>query len=315
MRLLQSLPADRQASRRRERRLRRVATLPSLVTLGNLICGFAAIYCGLLSVQANGTDLSRLTLRSPLLERMAPTYLAIGGYLIFAAMICDAIDGRLARATRKTSDFGGQLDSLADVISFGAAPAVLMICLVMPALPGQPDTAVGGRIVWRISWVAAAGFVLCTALRLARFNVENVHDESAHLRFRGLPAPGAAGALASLVILHEDVIRTQIQWASRWLVMILPIAAIGLAVLMVSRLRYVHFVNMYLRGRRPISHLVTILLVLAIAWIYPQLVLALLVWGYALSGPAARLWPRLIGLPRGAPSAPTEQAPARSQTV
>jgi CDP-diacylglycerol--serine O-phosphatidyltransferase len=292
LKLLRKLPVERERRRRRVRRLVAVATLPSLVTLGNLLCGFGAIYCAMLSVHADAEDLARLTLRSELLERMLPSYLAIGAYLIFGAMICDALDGRLARLTRRTSDFGGQLDSLADVVSFGVAPAVLAVCLVMPALRGEFGGVVDGKVFGRVAWFAAAVYVACGALRLARFNVENVHDESAHMRFLGLPAPGAAGALASLIVLHEEVIRVSLGWASQWLVGAMPVASLVLAVLMVSRVRYVHFINVYLRGRRPISHLVGIVIVVTVAWIYPQLMLAGLMCGYAMSGVVAWAWRR-----------------------
>src|SRR5438874_9724784 len=108
MRLPMSNEAQRH--RRRERRLKAVAVLPSLMTLGNLMCGFAAIYACLLSADWKGADLGRATFNSPGMERMFPTYLAIGAYMLFVAMFFDVLDGRLARLTRKTSDFGAQLD-------------------------------------------------------------------------------------------------------------------------------------------------------------------------------------------------------------
>ncbi|HUW84023.1 MAG TPA: CDP-alcohol phosphatidyltransferase family protein [Phycisphaerae bacterium] len=295
----------------RRKRLTAVATLPTMMTLGNLLCGFGAIYCAILAVQADGADLSRLTFRSALFERMMPTYLAVGAYLVFAALIFDALDGRLARLTRRTSDFGGQLDSLADMVSFGAAPAALVLCLVMPLLREQADAIMGGKLYWRMAWVAAAVYVACTAIRLARFNVENIHDESAHMSFRGLPAPGAGVTLAALIVLHEEVIRVEMQWASRWLMLALPVAAFVLGLVMVSSLRYVHLVNVYLRGRRPISHLVALLIVVTLAWVAPQLVLAVLICGYALSAPTVALWRRLTSqAASGHPATPSDQAAA-----
>ena len=114
-------------------------------------------------------------------------------------MIFDALDGRVARLMRKTSDFGAQMDSLADVISFGVAPAFLLIGLVSKALLGDGQVSpISDQISGRIVWIIAAVYVCCGALRLARFNVENVHDESSHMWFKGLPIPGAAsgGGLA-----------------------------------------------------------------------------------------------------------------------
>jgi CDP-diacylglycerol--serine O-phosphatidyltransferase len=314
MKLLRN-EAKHRSPRPRRKRLAAVATLPTMMTLGNLLCGFGAIYCAILSVQADGADLSRLTFRSALLERMMPTYLAVGAYLVFASLVFDALDGRLARLTRRTSDFGGQLDSLADMVSFGVAPAALVLCLAMPLLREQSDAIMGGKLYWRMAWVAAAVYVACAAMRLARFNVENVHDESAHLSFRGLPAPGAGATLAALIVLHEEVIRVEMQWASRWLVLAVPVAAFVLGLVMVSSLRYVHLVNVYLRGRRPISHLVALVIVVTLVWVVPQLVVAVVIVGYAVSAPIAALWRRLTGQARpkaasGHPAAPSDQAAA-----
>jgi CDP-diacylglycerol--serine O-phosphatidyltransferase len=287
--------------------------------LGHLLCGFGAIYCGLLSVQVEASELGGSALRTGLLSRMMPTYVAMGAYLLIVAMIFDGLDGRLARLTRKTSDFGAQLDSLADMVSFGVGPAVLVLCLVMPALGGHWHWLAGEKFFSRAAWVAVAVFVACAALRLARFNVENVHDESAHVSFRGIPTPGAAGALASLIILHEEVIRIETQWASGWLVAAMPVAAFGLGLLMVSSVRYVHPVNAYLRRRRPISHLVAIVIVVTVGVMHPQALLAGLVWAYVISGPAWGIWRRLTGrgkTPRhdtaeqNLPSPADEQGPA-----
>ncbi len=314
LKLLRKHSVERRPLPRRRRRLLRVATLPSLATLGHLLCGFGAVYCAMVSVQVDaGAQAGAAALRTGLLSRMMPTYVAVGAYLLLAAMILDGLDGRLARLTRKTSDFGAQLDSLADVVSFGVAPAVLVLCLVMPALGGHWQWPAGEKLLSRVAWVAVAVYVSCAALRLARFNVENIHDESAHVTFRGLPTPGAAGALASLVLLHEEVIRVEAQWASGWLVAVMSVAAFGLGLLMVSPLRYVHPVNVYLRGRRPISHLVAMVFVLTLVFIYPQLVLAGLVWIYVLSGPVGAGWRRLAGR-RRSPALETSEAAVPTAT-
>ncbi len=113
--------------------------------------------------------------------------------------------------------------------------------------------------------------------------------------------------MGSLVLLHEEVIRVEAQWASGWLVAVMSVAAFGLGLLMVSPLRYVHPVNVYLRGRRPISHLVAMVFVLTLVFIYPQLVLAGLVWIYVLSGPVVAGWRRLAGRRRG-PALETSEA-------
>ena len=271
-------------ARRRDRVLKTVAVLPSLATLGNLLCGLGAIYVCMLSMQVMGSD-TRLQMNSARLSSLFPTFLAIAAYLLFAAMFFDAIDGRLARMTRKTSEFGAQLDSLADVVSFGAAPAVLVLCI---AYPGDVMALSGpARAYWRAEWVMAATFASCAALRLARFNVESVADESAHMGFRGLPTPGAAGAIIGLVILHPDLLMgTMSNWTHRLVGRMMPPFAMLLGLLMVSRFSYPHVVNTVLRGRRSFRQVVAMVIVLLVGLVVQfQLTIALATAIYALSGP------------------------------
>jgi CDP-diacylglycerol--serine O-phosphatidyltransferase len=228
--------------RNRPRRLQYITLLPSLVTLINGVCGFAAI-----GMAAKGQE-----------------HFAAAGFMLYAAMVADMLDGRLARMSHSTSSFGGQLDSLCDMISFGAAPAFLTFKLLMGTLPIilSPSIKLMGDFVERLIWLAAAVYLCCAAVRLARFNVENVEDETAHMSFSGLPTPAAAGVLASLIILYQHLVSdaakdTVLFEAGRWLIIhALPFITIGLAALMVSRVRYPHVVNQYLRGKKPITHLV-----------------------------------------------------------
>lgn len=123
---------DRPAVRKR-RRLRTVAMLPTLLTLGNLCFGFAAIYACSLDMKDLGRGVAadqKITLHRPFLEKHAPSFLSIASWMILASMLCDALDGRVARKTGQASKFGEQLDSLADMVSFGAAPAMMMVTLV-----------------------------------------------------------------------------------------------------------------------------------------------------------------------------------------
>ncbi len=294
-----------------ERRLKAVAVLPTLATLGNLVCGIGAIYMCMLSYAADGSDLLTPTLNSTRMERFFPTYVAIGGYLVALAALFDGIDGRLARLARKTSEFGAQLDSLADVVSFGLAPAMLALAVARPLTPiaalGEPE-----RLWWRVQWVLLAGYSCCAALRLARFNVENTADESAHQRFRGLPSPGAAAALIGVVLLHEDILRVSgMSRAAEWLRASLPFAALGLGLLMVSRVRYLHMVNALLRRRRPFSHVVALVFALLVgAIIKPQLTFAVLAVGYAVSGPVLWVLQRGRGTGELAPAPLPETDPA-----
>jgi CDP-diacylglycerol--serine O-phosphatidyltransferase len=283
--------------RAHSKRLRSIAMLPTLLTLGNLLCGFAAIH--FVTKYMLGADV--FSAGHARVERWLPTHLAIAAYLLFVSMVFDALDGRVARMMRKTSDFGAQMDSLADVVSFGVAPAFLLIGLVSKVLLGEGQVSpISDLIMGRVVWIIAAIYVCCGAMRLARFNVENVHDESSHMWFKGLPIPGAASVVASLVILYEDVLRRD--QGSPFGVMLLwtmPAITLGLGLLMVSRIRYAHMVNRYLRGRRPLGRVFWFLLLLAAFIVYPQLMLAAVTVGYAISGPAGAAYRRFVPLPAG----------------
>lgn len=285
MKLVRPGDAPDRRRRGRERVLKTVAVLPSLATLGNLVCGLGAIYLCMLSAQAGGADLARQTGGNERLKELFPTFLAVAAYLLVVAMFFDSVDGRLARITRKTSEFGGQLDSLADVVSFGVAPAILVLCVVRPTDPGA--LIAWERTYWRAEWVMAAVFVCCTALRLARFNVENEEDESAHMGFRGLPSPGAAAALIGLVIFHQDLLPNLAhERTSAIVAALMPPFAMVLGLLMVSRFRYIHLVNTLLRGRRSFRQVVAIVILLLVGLVVQfQLTIAVSAAAYALSGP------------------------------
>ena len=237
----------------RRQRLRYIAILPSLITLLNGVCGFAAIVFasrGFAQISFNNNDY---------------TNFAAAAYMIFLAMIADMLDGRIARMSHTTSSFGGQLDSLCDMISFGVAPAFLLLKVLYYKLPTiEPfsnPTPAQQTFMGRFIWLAAAVYMICVAIRLARFNVENEEDESHHLSFIGLPSPAAAGVIASIIIYYQSVI---VSWdmSSRafeigeTIVMYsLPFIALAMAVLMISRIQFPHMVNQYLKGRKPVAYL------------------------------------------------------------
>src|ERR1051325_8588951 len=151
----------REHRRRRFRRhgrrayIRSVYFLPSLATLGNAICGFGAMYVAALDPQLESAD--RWT------RWFAGNHYSAAALLIFLAMVFDALDGRLARFTRHTTDFGGQLDSLADVVSFGAAPAFLALQVFKFDGPAVPV------FLSRLIWAIGALYLSCAAIRLAKF--------------------------------------------------------------------------------------------------------------------------------------------------
>jgi CDP-diacylglycerol---serine O-phosphatidyltransferase len=284
---------DTKKQRRRRRRLRTISTFPTLLTLGNLLCGFAAIHFCLRAMFAVGANVDdaqvqsgSVLLRELLSERFLGSYLAIGSFLIFAGMFFDMLDGRVARLTRNTSSFGGQLDSLADVVTFGVAPAFLVITIITKYLHLEMSvTPVADDYFGRAVWMTAAVYVSCAALRLARFNVEHAGDESAHRSFRGLPSPGAGAVLASLVLLREHASGLH----GDLLVRLLPLITLISGLLMVSRYRYVHIANVYLKGRRPFGQVVMLAFVVIIFLWRPAPALATIVCGYAASGPLTAL--------------------------
>jgi len=220
-------------------------------------------------------------------------HLKIAAGLIFAAMFCDMLDGRLARMTRTTSDFGAQLDSLCDIISFGVAPAVLSLRSAVSILRSQFDMYLP---VERTVWCIAAVYVACATLRLARFNVETEQDEAAHMDFRGLPTPAAAAGLAAVLLMFTSLMGRNLTWLSDENLMLgmsvtLPVLTLVSGLLMVSRFRYPHVMNQYIRGRRPFGYLLKLLLLfLAAVTVGPYIVLAGAVLFYILSGPARTTW-------------------------
>ncbi|MFO0963106.1 MAG: CDP-alcohol phosphatidyltransferase family protein [Phycisphaerales bacterium] len=283
-----------------------VKVLPTMMTLGNLLCGFAAIYYSARAGESGGAT------------PFGWHPLTVAGTLVFLGMAFDAIDGSLARLTRSTSDLGAQLDSLADVVTFGVAPAFMMLRLVgLYYGPGDgilvPDT---GNMYSRICWSIAAIYICCTALRLARFNVESTSaDEQDHRWFKGLPSPGAGGTVASLALLHQHLVL--VLWPEKQppgfaatSSMVIPAVTLLCAFAMVSRMRYPHFVNRYLKGRKSLPQVAVMLVVVAVAawWFHETLALALV--GYALSGPILAMGGRkgALAAAGGADAAPRDDA-------
>jgi CDP-diacylglycerol--serine O-phosphatidyltransferase len=268
----------------RRQRLKYITVLPSLVTILNGVCGFSAIAFASKGAAAgiNHFSYHRLTL----------PYFAMAGYMVLLAMIADVLDGRLARMSKNTSSFGGQLDSLCDIISFGVAPAFLMLKVLeykLGSFAGHNPGLV--NFLQRFIWLAAASYISCAAIRLARFNVENEEDESAHMSFIGLPTPAAAGVVVSIVIFHQETLLELSAEGSRAyaicedaIIYALPLLVLGVAVLMVSRIRYPHILNQYLKGKKPFAHLIRALLFLGLIIWSRQVALVLIFCGFAASG-------------------------------
>jgi len=206
----------------------RIYFLPNLMTAGNLFCGFVAV---IKCIQAR-------------LEAIAPgTYLHTPAELytqavwfVLVAVIFDSLDGRLARLGGRESLFGAEFDSLADVVSFGVSPALMMFFLILSPTQGFP-------MFRQIGWLIGFVYLLCAAVRLARFNVITnpllYKPKGGSRDFVGLPVPAAAGTVASLVLLllHLSEYNREMHKLS----LVLPPLLLMIAVLMVSTIRYPSF--------------------------------------------------------------------------
>jgi CDP-diacylglycerol--serine O-phosphatidyltransferase len=210
-------------------------------------------------------------------------------WMVFIGMVCDVLDGRVARLTGAASTFGAELDSLADVVTFGVTPALLAKAVVQDAFRLPPKVVVA----------LVAIYALGAALRLARYNVESARtSRPGHVTmvFRGLPSPAAAGVLASLLLLKRDLsVRHGIDWA--WLDWAFLVGAPVLGVLMVSRFPYPHLVNRWLGGRRSPLAIVALGVALLGVFLETEAAAAAIFAAYALSGPAVYLASLATGRP------------------
>ena len=249
---------------RRPRRLRTVALLPTLITLGNGVCGVAAIFKIGLALQGDKSEL----------------YFKQAAWLILVAMIFDALDGFVARMTRTTSSFGAMLDSLCDLITFGVAPGFLVFGVTRT--PDGPDFV-------RDQVIPAVGvlYAMCALIRLARFTVETTPDESSHREFAGLPSPAAAGVVAAGVLASMS---RQVTNADMRMVLAgaIPGLAFATAILMVSRVKYAHVINKLLRGKHRFVTLIEIALAVTLGVVFKEAAVFLAFFAYGASGPL--LW-------------------------
>jgi CDP-diacylglycerol--serine O-phosphatidyltransferase len=255
--------SDRRVRRRKTRERphiqRGLSIIPSLFTIGNIFCGY---YSVISSLRGNFDHAA----------------LAIG----FGAVL-DGLDGRIARLTNTTSDFGLELDSIADFATFGVAPGMLAFSWGLGALRGMQADVIDH--VTQFGWFATFAFVLCGALRLARFNIQSKKPpETATKRyFVGLPIPAAAGVVAAIVHYLKSPI-LMVGSALLWYLLITIVA-----VLMISTVRYYSFKEFDLKKRRPqITGLATALLIWSILT-YSEYVLLTLAVAYVSSGPILKL--------------------------
>jgi CDP-diacylglycerol---serine O-phosphatidyltransferase len=274
--------------------IRPIAVFPTLFTLGNLVCGFFAIV--VLSRIEKPVSMEfepaeriewKLEKAKDFIASDDPTHnLMLAGALILLAMLFDAVDGQIARITRMTSDFGAQLDSLCDLVSFGLAPAILIVKMC------PQFTSLHSEVIWTV----AACFACCAALRLARYNVETDEDDD-HTAFAGLPTPAAAATVASFAILsyalrneHALLTHENFQRYDWWMQWIVPTFSVVMAILMVSRIPYPHPLTQFLRGQRSFAQLVAIVFALMAILIVRAYAVPLLCVVFVLSSPIRFAW-------------------------
>jgi CDP-diacylglycerol--serine O-phosphatidyltransferase len=223
----------------------KIPLLPNLMTAGNLCCGFLAvlsIFYGVMEASKSGTYDFLL----------AKKYYETAIMLIFGSCIFDLLDGRMARLTGQDSPFGREFDSLADIVSFGMAPAMLMAKAVLFPLPNN------------VGWGIALLYLLCGAMRLARFNCLAVMPKKPgdNGDFMGIPIPMAAGFIASLTILIINVQENDRE-LGLWKY-VLAAAMFGISLLMMSKVRYPSFKKVDFRTKGSIWSVVAIVLVLVL---------------------------------------------------
>lgn len=273
--------------KRRRLRVRRlpVSVLPTMLTLGNVLCGFMAVF---FASRPPGTDFP-----------FAWTGLTIAAMMVFVGMVFDGFDGRVARLTNSTSAFGEQLDSMADMVTFGVAPAFIAVQLVDAGVPYFSSSA--DHLFGRATLLIALIYVACVALRLARYTVEAQDKRGAKSNFfTGMPSPGAAGTVASLALLHQHVLHGDSSIADNsWIIEAARIGMVAVtlltAIAMVSKLPYTHAMNRYFRDRAKVGTIALYVAVAMTLFIVPQWTLAIAFTGYALSAPAWWAWRKVVG--------------------
>ncbi|HVO58769.1 MAG TPA: phosphatidylcholine/phosphatidylserine synthase [Dongiaceae bacterium] len=253
---------------RAQARLRRgIFLLPAMLTSANLLCGYYAIVASLVG---------------------GPEDLNHAAKAIGIAIVFDSLDGRIARMTGTNTEFGVQFDSLADVVSFGVAPAILAYAWGVRSVSGLAPEAF--RQLGHFGWLSCLVFLICCAWRLARFNVQGMAPGNPKY-FVGMPTPAAAGVIASIV--HAFRVDSPLgvggplqDW--RWSIafLLLPLA---LALLMTSKIRFYSFKDVPWGKKQPGVLVLLLAILIAVIWNFSEIALLLLAASYAITGVTLQL--------------------------
>jgi CDP-diacylglycerol---serine O-phosphatidyltransferase len=226
---------------RKDRMKKGIYVLPNLFTTASLFSGFYSIIASMKGMYE------------------------VAAWTILIAIVFDGLDGRIARMTHTTSKFGAEYDSLADLVAFGVAPALLAYHWALMSY---------GKWGWLVSFL----FVTCGALRLARFNVQiGIMDSKV---FNGLAIPAGASVIATAVLLYY-----KLGGEGQFHNLIILLGTVIVALLMVSSIKYYSFKDLNFFARKPFMSFVLIIVILVIVVAEPQIMIFTFCFGYALSGP------------------------------
>jgi CDP-diacylglycerol--serine O-phosphatidyltransferase len=258
--------------------------IPFSFTTANILMGFMSIMESMRAFQA-------LASHNAQSYAAAAAHFDLAAVMIGFAVVFDALDGRIARLTKTTTEIGVQFDSIADVLTFGISPAVMVFSW------GYGSALADGTSFWKLGWFVSFMYLMCGAFRLARYNVQAMRPRLLaegttkvdKKNFVGLPIPAAAAALAAIIHFHPEPI-AEIGYPRMMVISGLLMALVGcLGILMVSTIRYSSFKSVG-AGRASVRLVIALTTLGVLIWLYSQYVLLVIVSAYVLHGILLRLW-------------------------
>ncbi|MFN0204860.1 MAG: CDP-alcohol phosphatidyltransferase family protein [Planctomycetota bacterium] len=265
--------------------MKKVWVLPTLLTVANGFFGFLAI--------AKCIDAMRLGAgrSAEFADKME-----YACFCVILSLICDSLDGWVARRLKTSTEFGAQLDSLCDGVTFGIVPGILFKTFIEYEL-GEPPVMLA-----RYYLAAGVCFALCALLRLARFNVENSKGHEDHKAFRGLPSPGAAIVVIAAILFYYDERWVSLPWlrdiapgVKAGLLGVMPFMMFALGALMVSRIAYPHFASALLTRKLTVARVAQIVVFIALFALEPRLIMFIGSVLFGFYGPVLSIIKRIRG--------------------